>query len=156
MPIRITNSQSKVSGEILASDYTTTTSTQTLTTGYSQVDSLQIEFEADRTGDAKIVFNGFLEGTVLNTTGCQITMRLVNSSNFYISSTVKIVHKFIDPDSMATDPDGIYITAVWILPITDGETYTVKPQIKRGSTNNTYTVKYGGSFPVSMITAIGL
>ena len=156
MPIRITNSQSRVSGEILASDYTTTTSTQILSTGYSQVDSLEIEFEADRTGDVKIVFNGYIEGTVLNTRGCTINMRLVNGSNQYISNTVKIVHKFIDPDSAATDPDAIYITAVWILPVTDGQTYTVRPQIKRGSTTNTYSVIYGGSYPVSMITAIGL
>ena len=156
MPIRITNSQSKVSGEILACDYTSTTSTQTISTGYSQVDSLQIDFTADRTGDVKIVFNGYIDATVLNTQGCTIQMRLVNGSNQFISNTAKTVHRFIDPDSAATDPEAIYITALWIMSITDGQTYTIRPQIKRSTSSNTYTLRYGTAYPVSIITATGL
>lgn len=156
MPIRITNSQSKVSGEILACDYTTTTSTQTISTGYSQVDSLQIDFTADRTGDVKIVFHGYIEGTVQNTQGCSIQMRLVNGSNQFISDTAKTVHKFIDPDSAATDPDAIYITSLWIMSVTDGQAYTIRPQVKRSSSSNTYTLRYGTAYPVSIITATGL
>ena len=156
MPIRITNSQSKVSGEILACHYSTATSIQTINTGYSQVDSLQIDFTADRTGDVKIVFNAFLRATVLNTTGCTIQMRLVNGSNQYISNTQKTVHMFMDPDSAATDPEGIYITSVWIMSVTDGQTYTIRPQIKRSSSSNTYSVLHGGAYPISMITAVGL
>lgn len=156
MPIRITNSQSKVSGEILACDYSTSSSTQTIGTIFTQVDTLQIDFEADRTGNIKIVFNAFLEGTVLNTTGCTIDMRLTNNFNQSLSNTQITVHKFIDPDGSATDVDGMYITAVWIMSVTDGTTYRIRPQIKRGSTSNTYIVRLGGTYSPAMITAIGL
>jgi hypothetical protein len=156
MPIRITNSQSKIAGEILGYDYSTSSGTQQINSTFAQVDNLQIDFEADRTGYIKIVFNAFLEGTVTNTTGCTITMRLVNGSNQTISGTQKIVHKFIDPDSAATDEDGIYITAVWIISITDGNNYTFRPIINRSTTSNTYIIRLGGSYCPAMITAVGL
>ena len=141
MPIRITNSQSKISGEILGFDYVNTGS-QTLTTGYTLVDVLSTSFDSDRNGQVLIIWKGYITNSCSSNTKVDISMRLVNQSNFPVSNTTIDVHTFLKPGSTVSNGMGCLVTAQWVVNVNDGSNYTYKPQIKKTSTTNAINIDF--------------
>ena len=152
MPIRITNSQSKISGEILGFDYVNTGS-KVISTSLSLVDVLSISFDSDRDGQVLIIWKGYITNSCSSNTKVDLSMRLVNQSNFPISNTTIDVHTFQKPGSTVSNGNGCLVTAQWIVNVNDGSNYTFKPQIEKSSTTNTITIDF--SQP-STFEAIGL
>ena len=152
MPIRITNSQSKISGEILGFDYVNTGS-KVISTSLSLVDVLSISFDSDRDGQVLIIWKGYITNSCSSNTKVDLSMRLVNQSNMPISNTQMYVHTFMKPGSTVSNGNGCLVTAQWIVNVNDGSNYTFKPQIEKSSTTNTITIDF--SQP-STLEAIGL
>lgn len=152
MPIRITNSQSRISGEILSFDYVNTGS-KIVSTSYSSVDVLSISFDADRNGQILIIWKGYITNSCSSNKIVDISMRLINQSNVVISNTTIDVHTFQKPGSTVSNGSGCMVTAQWIISVNDGSNYTFKPEIKKSSTTNTINIDF--SQP-STFEAIGL
>lgn len=153
MPIRITNSQSKISGEILDFDHATGGS-QSLTTIMSYLASLNLQFTADRTGDVLLIWRGYITNSCTSTVKVDIQMQLRNQNNQVISGTTIDVHTFMRPSTTSSNGIAQLVTAQWLVSVTDGQTYTYRLQANKSSTTNTITVDYTNQ--VTTFEAIGL
>ena len=153
MPIRITNSQSKISGEILDFAFATASS-QSLTTIMSNLAALDLQFTADRTGDVLLIWRGYITNSCTSTVKVDIQMQLRNQLNQVISGTTINVHTFMRPSTTSSNGIAQLVTAQWLVSVTDGSSYTYKLQVKKTTTTNSIVIDYNNQ--VTTFEAIGL
>ena len=153
MPIRITNSQSKIAGEIL--DFSSAAgSTQNLNTTMTNAAGLQLQFEADRTGDVLLIWRGYITNSCSSNVKVDVAMRLLNNNDMPIAGTTVDVHTFQKPGSTVGNGIAQMVTAQWLVSVTDGSSYTYKLQVKKTTTTNAIVINYNNQ--VTTFEAIGL
>ena len=153
MPIRITNSQSKIAGEIL--DFSSAVgSTQILNTTMTNAAALELQFEADRTGDVLLMWRGYITNSCSSNVKVDVSMRLLNNSNQPIADTTIDVHRFQKPGSTVGNGIAQLVTAQWLVSVTDGSSYTYKLQAKKTTTTNSIVIDYNNQ--VTTFEARGL
>ena len=148
MPIRITGSQTIVPGEILAAVIGDpgTTSTVNVASTYREF-LTNLAFKADRR-DAIISAYFWVEKTT-STSDQELIVRLTESNNVVVNSE-RTFHIFTEPASAQM------ILCQWSVTLTDGNNYSFRPQVKKGSSSETINVRAGGSYPMYLFQAIGL
>jgi len=148
MPIRITGSQTIVPGEILAAvvgDPGTTSTVNVLSTYREFLTTLS--FKADRR-DAIISAYFWVEKTT-STSDQGLIVRLTESNNV-VANSERTFHVFTEQASAQM------ILCQWSVALTDGNNYSFRPQVKKGSNSQTINIRAGGSYPMYLFQAIGL
>jgi hypothetical protein len=149
---QLDGSQMRIGGEILDSVSLNTNTQSIVEIGNSYVDldrDLVVSFKSDRTGQVEVYCSFYLEKTTSNSTG-ELRLRLVDSSDTLIIGTLKDCVRF---------HEGIGSSMVnfsWILDVSNGTSYTFKPQISRISSSETFKLVFGGISPSMFLKVIGL
>jgi hypothetical protein len=152
MPIRITNDQSKIAGEMLAMS-SAINGTKMLNTTFSDVATLQVQFEADRSNNVRLIYRGFVTNSCSSNTKVDVSMRLVNDLNQPVANTTMIVHTFAKPGSTVGNGIAQLVQCQWVVSVTDGTSYTYKLQAKRSTTTNSIVIDYTDQ--ITTLDAIG-
>ena len=155
--MELRNNQVQVSGEILDSawDNSTTSTTQALTGTFARLGAttgkagLETSFKSDRTGTIEIYVQAYIDKTSSGGVG-SIRMRLVNGINNEISNTNKQVIEFHSSDGRQL------VCVSWLMDVTDGTSYTIRPQIRRETSTQDFDVRWGGDDPALFMKVIGL
>jgi len=148
MPIGITGAQTTVPGEILASVVGDPANTSTVNVSTSFANFLtNMSFKADRR--AAVISAYFWIEKTTSTSDQEIIVRLTESGNV-VANSARRFHIFTEPAS------GQMILCQWSVELTDGNNYTYRPQIAKGSSSQTINVRAGGEYPMYLFQAIGL
>lgn len=148
MPIRITGSQTIVPGEILAAVVGDPATTSTVTVSSSFANFLNtISFKADRR--AAIISAYFWAEKTTSTSDQELVVRLTESGNV-VANSARRFHIFTQPASAQM------VLCQWSVELTDGNNYSFRPQVAKGSNSETINIRAGGEYPMYLFQAIGL
>jgi hypothetical protein len=148
MPIRITGSQTIVPGEILAAVVGDPATTSTVNVSSSFANFLNtISFKADRR--AAIISAYFWAEKTTSTSDQELVVRLTESGNV-VANSARRFHIFTQPASAQM------VLCQWSVELTDGNNYSFRPQVAKGSNSETINIRAGGEYPMYLFQAIGL
>ena len=155
--LELRNNQVQVSGEIFGSswDDPSTSTTQALTGTFARLGTatgkagLETTFKSDRDGTVEIYVQAYIDKTSNGGIG-QVRMRLVNGINSEISGTNKQVIEFHSSDGRQL------VCVSWLMSVTKGTSYTIRPQIRRETSTQDFDVRWGDTDPAIIIKVIGL
>jgi len=148
MPIRITGSQTIVPGEILAAVVGDPATTSTVNVSSSFANFLtSISFKADRR--AAVISAYFWAEKTTASSDQELIVRLTESGNV-VANSARRFHIFTQPSSAQM------VLCQWSVELTDGNNYSFRPQVAKGSNSETINIRAGGEYPMYLFQAIGL